>query len=95
MTDIDKDPQKQHLVKNIIDFASQQGILSLGEGIETEEELDTAISLGVDLIQGFVISKATSVFMLDIPADIKGKIISLNLKHTGHVHKNFVITEAG
>ena len=95
ITNIDNDPQKQHLVKNIIDFASQQGILTLGEGIETIEELDTAISLGVDLIQGFVISKPSPVLLLDIPNDIKNNIISINLKHTGHIHKTFTVSEAG
>ncbi|MBQ8780318.1 MAG: EAL domain-containing protein [Oscillospiraceae bacterium] len=95
ISDIDKDPQKQHLVTNIIDFASHQGILTLGEGIETLEELDTVISLGVDLVQGYLTSKPTAVLMHDIPNEIKNKIISFNLKHTGHIHKTYTITESG
>lgn len=91
LTDIDKDPQKQHLVANIINFASQHGITTLGEGVETLDELETMISLGVDLIQGFVACRATAILMLDIPLDIKNSIISYNLKYMGHIKKTYEV----
>lgn len=94
MMNIDKDPQKQHLVANMVNFASQHGITTLGEGIETLEELETAISLGIDLIQGFVACKATAILMLDIPIDVKNEIISYNLKYAGHVNKTYEVKSA-
>ncbi len=50
---IQTNSQKQHFVKSIISYSKDNGILSLAEGVETAEELDCVISLGVDLIQGF------------------------------------------
>ena len=50
---IEESPQKQHFVRDIIEFSHDNGILALAEGVETEEELKTAILLGVDLIQGY------------------------------------------
>ncbi|MBO4927124.1 MAG: EAL domain-containing protein [Clostridiales bacterium] len=50
---IEDSPQKQHFVKDIIDFAHDNGILALAEGVETESELMTVILLGADLIQGY------------------------------------------
>lgn len=91
--DIDKDVQRQHLAANMVDFASQHGIMALGEGVETLEELETVISLGVDLIQGFVACRATAVLMLEIPLEIKNHIINFNLKHKGKVSRIYRITE--
>lgn len=91
--DIDKDIQRQHLVANMVDFASQHGIMALGEGVETLEELETVISLGVDLIQGYITCRATAVLMLEIPLDIKNHIINFNLKHKGKVSRIYRITE--
>ena len=36
---IQNNPQKQHFVKDIIDFAHDNNILTLAEGIETSEEM--------------------------------------------------------
>lgn len=54
---VDKNPQKKHFVKSIIDFAKDNNILSLAEGVETAEELKMVITLGVDLIQGYYTAK--------------------------------------
>lgn len=93
MSGIDKNPQKQHLVANMINFAAQHEIMVLGEGIETFEELETAIALGVDLIQGYVVCRPTAVLMLEIPSEIKNRIISFNIKHRGKISKTYIITE--
>lgn len=93
MMNIDKDKQKQHLVENMISFAGQHEIMVLGEGIETFEELETAIALGVDLIQGYVACRPTAVFMLEIPAEVKNRIISYNLKYRGKVSKTYTVNE--
>ena len=44
---------KQMFVKNTVEFAQQNKIQCLAEGVETKEELETVISYGVDLIQGY------------------------------------------
>lgn len=93
MTGIDKNPQKQHLVANMINFAAQHEIMVLAEGVETFEELETAIALGVDLIQGYVVCRPTAVLMLEIPSEIKNRIISFNIKHRGKVSKTYYINE--
>lgn len=93
MTGIDKNPQKQHLVANMINFAAQHEIMVLAEGVETFEELEIAIALGVDLIQGYVVCRPTAVLMLEIPSEIKNRIISFNIKHRGKVSKTYCINE--
>lgn len=50
---IESNAQKQHFVKSIILYSKENNILSLAEGVETSEELNCVISLGVDLIQGY------------------------------------------
>ncbi len=93
ISDIDKDPQKLHLASNMVDFCAQHGIKVLAEGVETVEELETVISLHVDLIQGYYTGKASAVFILDMPEDIRNQIISFNLKYNGNVSKTYEITD--
>ena len=47
------DANRRLFVRNTIEFAHQNGIRALAEGVETSEELRTVIECGVDLIQGF------------------------------------------
>ncbi len=51
--EICKDQNKQLFVRNVVEFANLNGILTLAEGVETSNELHTLIDLGVDLIQGY------------------------------------------
>ncbi len=51
--DIDKDETKQLLCTAMAGFCRNAGILLIAEGIETEEELKTLISLNVNLGQGY------------------------------------------
>lgn len=53
MTNIHEDPQKQHFVKDIIEFAHDNDIVTLAEGVELDVELKEVIRLGADLIQGY------------------------------------------
>lgn len=52
ISNIHEEPNKQHFVTNIIEFAHTNGFQALAEGVETVEEMRTAIRFGVDLIQG-------------------------------------------
>lgn len=57
-TNIHEDPQKQHFVKDIIEFAHDNDIITLAEGVELDVELKEVIRLGADLIQGFYTGEA-------------------------------------
>ncbi len=80
ISSIESDRKKQLLVSNIIQFARKYGILVLGEGVETKEELQTLIELGVDLIQGFYIAKPDSNIIAEIPQEVKRFIIGENIR---------------
>ena len=47
------DANRRLFVRNTIEFAHQNGIRALAEGVETSAELRTVIECGIDLIQGF------------------------------------------
>lgn len=50
---VDKDTNKQALVKNLISYARARSIYVLAEGVETRDEMETLINFGVDYLQGF------------------------------------------
>jgi EAL domain-containing protein (putative c-di-GMP-specific phosphodiesterase class I) len=54
---VDHDPVKQAIVMAFRSLAAQAGALSLAEGIETEEELETLRSLNIDLGQGYLLGR--------------------------------------
>jgi diguanylate cyclase (GGDEF)-like protein len=78
MTDIHKNPQKQHFVKDIIEFAHANDILTLAEGVELSEELKEVIRLGVDLIQGYYTAKPQPYFMAKIDERVITEIVQYN-----------------
>lgn len=55
--EIQNNPQKQHFVRSIIDYAHDNGIMALAEGVETRDELRVCVGLGADLIQGYYTGK--------------------------------------
>lgn len=57
ISDIHKNPQKQHFVKDIISYAHDNGIMVLAEGVELQEELKLVVEFGIDLIQGYYTGK--------------------------------------
>lgn len=89
LTGINSNAQKQHLVSNMISFASKHDIRIIAEGIETAEELETVINLGADLIQGFFTCRPQSVILRDIPAEIRELIVEINLRRTRKERKIF------
>lgn len=48
----DKDQNRSTTISNYVKLAQSKQILVLAKGVETEEELKTVISCGVDLVQG-------------------------------------------
>ncbi len=74
LSDIQGSSQKQHFVREIIDFCHANDILALAEGVETSEELSTVIRLGADLIQGFYVARPSAEVISDIDSNIKMEI---------------------
>lgn len=58
--ELEKDPFKRSIVKFIVAFCKESGILSVAEGIERKEDLDILVELGVDAGQGYYLSKPSS-----------------------------------
>lgn len=77
---IDTDRRKRSLVEGIVTFAKKHNIKIIAEGVETRKELESAISLNVDFIQGFYTARPDAVMHQDIPKDIRDHIIAINLK---------------
>ena len=75
LSGIQLSPQKQHFVKEIIEFAHDNNFKALAEGVETKEELKTVISLGADLIQGFYTAKPLAEIVSEIDTCIQNEII--------------------
>lgn len=78
MEDINENPQKQHFVKNIIEFAHDNDIITLAEGIETSQELKEVIKYGVDLIQGYYTARPNASVIQIIGQSIINEIVQYN-----------------
>lgn len=55
--DIDKDTVKSSLVAGFVKYCMDDKILLIAEGVETKEELEKLIELGVDYAQGYFLGK--------------------------------------
>lgn len=53
----DRDISRTNIINNLVQLAATKNILVLAEGVETYSEMQTVISCGVDLIQGYYISR--------------------------------------
>ena len=75
---IDTDANRQLFVRNTVDFAHQNGILARAEGVETSGELQTVISLGVDLVQGFYTGRPAEQPVPAVPDSVRREILEKN-----------------
>ncbi|MFW5981758.1 MAG: EAL domain-containing protein [Halanaerobiaceae bacterium] len=78
ITDINKDPVKQALLESLVSFAKRINSRIIAEGIESIDELNTLIEIGVDYGQGFIIAKPDRIFKKDLL--IREYIIERNYK---------------
>ena len=78
ITDIHKDLNKQMFVRSTVEFARLNGIKVLAEGVETSNEMRTAIDLGVDYIQGYYTARPAPEPIRAIPEDIRREIVEAN-----------------
>ena len=74
LTGIQDNPQKQHFVKDIVIFAHENHFQVLAEGVETSQELETVIRLGVDLIQGYYTAKPNPEILTSIDRNVQEEI---------------------
>lgn len=84
ISDIHNDLKKQQLVSSTIDFAHDNNILALAEGVETSAEMRTLIRMGIDLIQGYYTSTPKPLLLDKVSQDIHDEIINTNLETTKH-----------
>ena len=75
LSGIQDNPQKQHFVREIVEFSHENGIMALAEGVETTEEMQTVIHLGVDLIQGYYTAKPNPEVLQSIDERPKSEIL--------------------
>ena len=92
---IQSDRNKQLFVRNTIEFAHQNGIKALAEGVETSEELRTVIEYGVDLIQGFYTGRPSEVPVRAIHESVRHEILAENLALTRFDRETKVYNAAG
>ncbi|MCM1252737.1 MAG: EAL domain-containing protein [Clostridium sp.] len=55
--DVDKDSNKQQIISKIVEYARERDMLIVAMGVETEEELQKVLELGVDLLQGYYLAR--------------------------------------
>lgn len=54
---INRSPDKEKLVKNLVTFCHSKDIQLVAEGIEELEDMTKLIHLGIDLLQGYYLAK--------------------------------------
>ena len=75
ISEIQSKPQKQHFVREIIEYCHDNSIMALAEGVETKEELQMSIMLGADLIQGFYTCRPNEAILPEIDEKIRREIV--------------------
>lgn len=75
------DSKKQHLVTSLVNFAVQNHIKVIAEGIETYEELEFVLSLGIDYIQGYYTACPSKELLRQIPKNILDQIQEINSRN--------------
>jgi EAL domain-containing protein (putative c-di-GMP-specific phosphodiesterase class I) len=51
------DRRTRRLVQHILEFAADEGMQVVAEGIETEEQRKSVVDLGCPLLQGYLLGK--------------------------------------
>ena len=77
---IDTDTNKQLFVRNTIEFAHQNNIKALAEGVETSGELRTVIEFGIDLVQGYYTGRPSAQPASVIRENVRNEIIRMRLQ---------------
>lgn len=81
---IDKDPVKREFVRAMLDIAHRMGHKAIAEGIETESEFNTLISMGIEYAQGFFIARPQASPIVDLPAIINKRAVNSVRRYQDH-----------
>lgn len=84
---INKDNLKAALVKGMVELSKVSNISIIAEGIETEEEMETLIQLGVQYGQGFFIQRPDQE-VKEIKPDILRQVRELNRRKNDSIIYN-------
>ncbi len=76
---VDKDVNRKNLMSSILSYTKPRNIITIAEGIETKEEMETVLELGVDLLQGFYVAMP-NLEVKQIPEKIRNEIIEFHNK---------------
>ena len=82
---IEDNPQKQHFVSEIVQFAHENRFKILSEGVETSAEMETCIKLGADLIQGYYTARPEKEIIPELPQSKREEIYRYYEKYYGDV----------
>jgi len=85
---IDSDSLKYALVKGLVEFSKASNINLIAEGIETYEELDTLVSLGVQYGQGYLIQRPDEE-VRDVRAEVLQVLKKINMKKN-HIYQSSI-----
>ncbi|MEE5991924.1 MAG: EAL domain-containing protein [Oscillospiraceae bacterium] len=77
-----KNTKKQQLVASIIDYAHENQMFALAEGVEEEADVKMLIRMGIDLFQGFYFARPTPYLLEEISKEVRDVIINTNLEET-------------
>lgn len=84
--DIDKDETKRTLVESFVLFCENANIGLIAEGIETREELQTLVQMGVSYGQGYYLGRPDTD-LKEITYEIKELIKCIKLESDKYLHK--------
>jgi EAL domain-containing protein (putative c-di-GMP-specific phosphodiesterase class I) len=59
---IDSDPMRRRLVSMLVDLCGDMNIAVVAEGVETTQERDALVELGLDLFQGYLFARPAAPF---------------------------------
>ena len=86
--DVDSDRVKFALVKGMVEFSKVSNVFLIAEGIETYEELNTLVNLGVQYGQGYLLQKPDAE-ILEIRQDVLQMLKKINIKKN-HTFKSLI-----
>ncbi|KPU46077.1 phytochrome-like protein cph2 [Oxobacter pfennigii] len=84
---IDKDSFKQSLLISFLDFSQVTNMKIIAEGIETLDELNTLINIGIPYGQGFYLHKPCKKFA-ELPQSLKEHIANANRRKSSKYFNN-------
>ncbi len=68
---IDQNPVKREFVRAILDIGFRTGNKVIAEGVESVEELNTLLALGVDHLQGFLIAAPSAEPQRELASEVR------------------------